>query len=433
MPNTLFVRPLNIYQVDDAQFEWALYDIAGQQLKYGSRSSIELIDQTLMQNGIENVELVGLWPANAAFVGEVNLPGNQARFLQQALPYAVEEQVAQDIEQIHIALGAKNRQGSYSVVNLDRSLFESYYQLFTSDSIDASLHGVFLDAECLALSEDDFCLCVSADSIQLKTKDGKLMSVSSDNLIPYLDSVFLEPDESGETQELTMKIWVTADFMEQAKMLVAQIEQYPHLAVHVEQFGMTAFEFMCECYVRSKSALTNICQGDFKVVKQSGGAWNRWRYVAAIAGLGFILQLGVFIGQGMHFESKAELVGLDALAAYQKIVPNSKKLTLGKLPRIIKGKLNQRNQGAAVDVGFLDLLGEAGYQFDKSSYKKQMHFKSINYNQQRSELVLEMQAQSFDQLESLKNAIVGAGLSAEISSVVQEKEYFRSRISVKGA
>ncbi|WP_197475781.1 hypothetical protein, partial [Oleiphilus sp. HI0043] len=60
-------------------------------------------------------------------------------------------------------------------------------------------------------------------------------------------------------------------------------------------------------------------------------------------------------------------------------------------------------------------------------------FKSINYNQQRAELVLEMQAQSFDQLESLKNAIVSAGLTAKISSAVQEKEYFRGRISVGGA
>ena len=44
-----------------------------------------------------------------------------------------------------------------------------------------------------------------------------------------------------------------------------------------------------------------------------------------------------------------------------------------------------------------------------------------------------MQAQSFDQLESLKNAIVSAGLTAKISSAVQEKEYFRGRISVGGA
>ena len=83
-------------------------------------------------------------------------------------------------------------------------------------------------------------------------------------------------------------------------------------------------------------------------------------------------------------------------------------------------------------MDFLDLLGEAGYQFDKSKFKQQIQFKSINYNQQRGELVLEMQAQSFEQLESLKQSIVGAGLGAKIGSAVQEKDFWRGRISVSG-
>lgn len=434
MPNTLFVRPHKVHQVEGALYEWALYDIAGEQLKYGARSSLEIIDQTLMQNGIENVELIALWPSSAAFVSEVSLPGGQARYLQQALPFAVEEQVAQDIEQIHICLGPKSKRGAYSVINIDHSLFESNFQSFNSEMADIPLAGVYLDAQCLPIAEDDLSLCLSSSSVIVRSLEGKMISLKPDNLIPYLDSVFLAPSEDEEARELSMKVWVAADYMEAAKMLLAQIEQYPHLSISVEQFGLSEFEFLCECYTRNKTTLTNLCQGDFVIARQSSGSWHRWRAVAALAGLGFLLQFGVFIGQGMYFEGQADSAGQSALTAYQKIVPNSKRTTLGKLPRIIKGKLNQQRQGgSSVDVGFLHLLGEAGYQFDRSKFKGQLQFKSINYNQQRAELVLEMQAQSFDQLESLKNAIVSAGLTAKISSAVQEKEYFRGRISVGGA
>jgi general secretion pathway protein L len=433
MPNTLFVRPRKIYQVEDIHYEWALYDIAGEQIKYGANGALDLIDQTLMQNGIENVELVALWPARASFVTEVSLPGGQARFLQQALPFAVEEQVAQDIEQIHIALGAKSKQGGYTVVNIDRSLFEAHYDAIQNGENDFHLSGMYVDADCLVLAESDISICLSDGSVLIKSSDGKLISLKSDNLIPYLDSIFLEPSEDQEAKDLSLRIWVAADYMEQAKMLIAQIEQYPHLKIDIEQYGMSEFEFLCECSLRNKQTLTNLCQGDFKVTHAANSSWRRWRSVAVVAGIGFLLQLGVFIGQGMHYEKQADIVAETALATYQKVVPNSKKVTVGKLPRIIKGKLNQQRQGGSVEVDFLQLLGEAGYQFNRNQYKKQLLFKSINYNQQRAELVLEMQAQSFDQLESLKNAIVSAGLSAKISSAVQEKEYFRGRISVGGA
>ena len=46
MPNTLFVRPSRVHQLDESSFEWALYDIAGEQVKYGANSELDMIDQT---------------------------------------------------------------------------------------------------------------------------------------------------------------------------------------------------------------------------------------------------------------------------------------------------------------------------------------------------------------------------------------------------
>ena len=79
------------------------------------------------------------------------------------------------------------------------------------------------------------------------------------------------------------------------------------------------------------------------------------------------------------------------------------------------------------------LLGDTGFQYQQSKDKLKLKFNSINYNQQRGELLIEMRAESYDQLERLQKSIVSAGLSAKISSAVQEKEYFRGRISVSGS
>jgi len=434
MPNTLFIRPTQVYQTNEAKYEWALYDIAGAQLKYGAQSTLDLIDQTLMQNGIENVEIIGFWPANAAFSSKVALPGNQARYIQQALPFAVEEQVAQDIEQVHIALGSKIRTSEYSVLSVDHALFSAYFNALSDETLAAPLKAIYLDAELLPVADQNLVLCISSDTILLKGDDQRSTCLIPENLIPYLDSLFLEPSEDkAEDQGVNIKIYVEAAELEQAKMLIAQVEQYPGVVVTVEQVGLTQFELLCESHFRQKSATLNLCQGDFQVVSNSGNSWKKWRAVAVIAGLGFLLQLGVFIGQGVYLEQQSAIVGQQTLAKYKKIVPNSKRVTLAKLPRIIKGKLNQKNANSSGDMGFLELLGEAGFQFKNSKHHADLQFKSINYNEQRAELVMEMQAQSFQQLENLKQTIVSAGLSAKISSAVQEKDYFRGRISVSGA
>jgi len=445
MPNTLFIRPNQVHQIDTPTFEWGLYDLTGEQVKYGSKSTLELIDQTLMQNGIENVEVIGLWPAYATFSSKISLPGNQSRLIQQALPFAVEEQIAQDIEQVHIALGGKNKASEYSVLNIDYALFEAYFKVLTTGDLAYPLKAIHLDANLLPIENlqgqaQAMTLCLSSREVVVNQPDGRAISLAHANLIPYLDSIFLgqaesplEGNQSDESSEFKLHVYIEKAQLDQSKMLIAQIEQYPGVKVSSTEIEFSEFELLCIHYFKMKAPAIDLCQGDFKLNTAGNNVWGRWRSVAAIAVIGLLLQLGVFIGQGVFYNQQADKIGQQVLAQYKKIVPNSRKVTLGKLPRIIKGKLNNSNAASNSAVDFLSLLGEAGYQFKNSKHNSQLKFKSINYNEQRGELLLEMQAQSFEQLELLKQSIVSAGLTAKIISNVQEKAFVRGRISVSGA
>ena len=189
---------------------------------------------------------------------------------------------------------------------------------------------------------------------------------------------------------------------------------------------------MCSEFFKLKKTPLNLCQGDYKLSSKSKGVWSRWRSVALIAGLGFLLQLGVFVGQGVYTNQQAELLSAQALKEYKSAVPSSRNVSVEKLPRIIKGQLNQLNNTGVDKLEFLDLLGEAGHQFNTNQARSSLIFHSINYSEQRGELLIELHAKSFDQLESLKKAIVASGLTAKISSAVQEKDYYKGRISVSG-
>lgn len=427
MPNKLFIRPQTAYFADTTLFEWSLYDLTGTQLKIGSPSPLEAIDQSMMQNGIEGAEVILLWPGNMAFNSRVTVPGNQARYLQQALPFLVEEQVAQDIDSLHLSVGAKQSGGEYSVVGIDNGLFESAYDFISMHCESGTLKGAFLDAQMLVTGDSDLFIYIGSERVLLKTKTGEAISLSQSNLVAYLDSLVAEEEDL----DWSVKVFLAEGA--NTSMLMAELEQFDALDIESHDTPLSELELLSEGYFSQSQNAVDLCQGDYKVQSTGNSAWKRWRSVAVIAGIGFLLQLGVFIGKGMYYQDQATLVGEQALAQYKKVVPNSKRVTVDKLPRIIKGKLNQSRNQSTADVDFMSLLGEAGHQFNLTKNKTNFAFKSVSYNQQRGELVMEMQANSFDQLEQLKQAIVASGLTAKISSAVQEENFYRGRISVSGS
>jgi general secretion pathway protein L len=287
----------------------------------------------------------------------------------------------------------------------------------------------------LPINDESLVICISHETTLLKSKDHRSVSSSTQNLLPYLDSLFLGQidEDSVESEPFTITVYIEEKAQDSAGMLIAQIEQYPNVVIEREVIQLTEFELICQNQLQRGVKALNLCQGDFKALSEKNDAWKKWRAVALIAGIGFLLQLGVLVGKGMHYEQQAQEIGQQALAEYKKVVPNSKRVTVAKLPRIIKGKLNQKNVSQSVDLGFLSLLGDIGYQYQKSKDQRNLKFNSINYNQQRGEILIEMHAESYDQLERLQKSIVSAGLTAKISSAVQEKEYFRGRISVSGS
>ena len=435
MPNTLFIRPLNLNgQVpsEEKKYEWALYDIAGKLLKYNAKATLDIIDQTLMQNGLDQVDIIGIFPAYAALCTEVSVPGNQTRYVQQALPFAVEDQIAQDIDEMHLVLGDKTKQGDFHVVGIDHSLFSDFFDALNNEDLVGALKSIYLDSDLINLENNSLKILLSSQQALILESRQKSISLSSNNLIPYLDALFLAPQETENEEEIRVEIILDKSALESSKMLVAEIQQYPHVNINVHEIKESAFEYLCAQFFKLKKTPLNLCQGNYQVSSKNKGVWARWRAVALIAGIGFLLQLGVFIGEGVYLNKQAEKVSAQALAEYKQAMPSAKNISVDKLPRIIKGQLNQLSVGGVTKLDFLELLGEAGNQFNSSPYKSSLIFNSINYSEQRGELMLEMHAKSFDQLEALKKAIVDSGLNAKISSAVQEKDYFKGRISVSG-
>ncbi|KZX77504.1 hypothetical protein A3715_01730 [Oleiphilus sp. HI0009] len=427
MAHKVFLLPVEPYSPNDARYDWRLYDLSGVKVGGGSAISTDDLQQVLMQNGAEGVKAVLVWPSNLSFSTNVDLPSKNARYAQQAIAFAIEDKLATDIELLHFALGKNNSKTGTPVRCVEKSLFIGFHDDVLEAKPDVQLSASYIDAEMLVSSEADIVISLEGDTAIVNAKQCAVR-VRAQNLVPYMDTLLLGPDdESAET--IKIKVYDHNANEADHKILLAELEQYPGCDIDIEALSISSLDLLVESYFHAGAPEIDLCQGELKIVQEGSGQLRQWAWVAGVACIAFLLQLGVFIGKGMHYQSSADDLAQQALATYKQAVPNSKNVSVGRLARIIKGKLRQSNN-KGTDVGFLTLLGEAGYQYQQRKNSTDIQFTALSFNAQRGELVIELRAKNFEQMDQLKTAIVSAGLIAKISSAVQENQYYRGRLSV---
>lgn len=431
MPSKLFVRPCEPYVASAALYDWSLYDVAGMRLANGNAAELGDIDQLLMQNGVDRTNTYLLWPSNLAFSTSVKIPGKQSRYLQQAIGFAIEDRLTQDIELTHMAVGNRSKQGAYPLVCIDKRAFLGFYDDVLAADEHIDLRGAYLDAALLPRQEYDMVISLENNQCLLNSGRHGCIRLAQHNLVPYLDTVFLSPDEeeTASEQPFAIKVYMAESELESNKLLMAELEQYPSAEIHLEPVKISQLDLLAESFIHSGEPNLDLCQGDFKLQNETRASWSKWRWVAGIAVVAFLLQVGVFVGKGVYYQTQAEVFGENALAAYKRAVPSAKNVPVSRLERVIKGQLRQAETTGG-SASFLALLGEAAYQYSRSTNKQGLSFTSVNFNEQRGELVIELRSRNFEQLDQLKKAIVSAGYEVKISSAVQEDNYFRGRLSV---
>ena len=435
MPNKLFIRVLSLSEDEDKQltnFEWALYARAGQKLAGGLAAQFDEVQQILEQNAIDDVQIVGLVPANTINSTQVTIPGKQSRYVQQALPFAVEEQLTEDLDSVHLALGDKNSDGSYSVEVINRRFFECFYDALTETGY--AIHGIFSDASLLPIKDIDIAIGFEDDWALINFEPHTVSRVKLFNLANYVESSLNNGKADGADTEGSKKVhcYIPPQQLESLKIILAELQQNDGVEFTSHDLNIPLIELLCESWFQQGSQGINLCQGEFKVSSTNGPSFKKWYAVAAVASIWFLLQVGLDIGKGYYYQAEANKYESQALQVYKNIFPAERRVTVNNLRRTLKGKLSVAGSTGGGN-NFLSLLSETGYQYSQIPNSEAIKFNSVNFSDQRKELTIELRAASFQQLDQLKNGLTSAGLGAKISSAINEKDSVRGRLSVTGS
>lgn len=433
MSYRLYMQPVPPFgalhgDIEGQRFNWSLVDASGVFQAGGQDDDREVVEQTLAQNDLDHVRLIGLVPGDEALFCFAEIPAKQARYVRQALPFAVEEQVAQDIDTVHLSLGERSDQG-FRVAAIDRQRMAIWHELF--DAVQgADLDSLYPDAALLPVSESRWCICLDGEDTLVAGSRGEWFRMDTVNL-GIFSYTLASPDENEVVAEITVTVYGSeADFEKHAD-LVTQLEQQERLRISKETLQMTPLELLAHAHHNLLCTPINMCQGTFEAVDRSGGLWRLWRPAAIIAAVWFALQVGVELGMGYYHLQEAKQLEQQAMTIYRDVFPNDNRATPQNVRRVLEGQLRlARQSGPRAD--FLSLLTQAGAEYSRLGGGQNVRFDSVNYSRQRGELVVELRADSYDRLSALRSAIGDRGLEARIGSVVNDASGARARLTVSG-
>jgi general secretion pathway protein L len=299
---------LRIPSRSEAALTWAVVDAAGQ-LRSLPSADIGAGLHTLSTG--RRVAL--LVPGADVSQFQVNLPaGNESRLLQLA-PFALEDQVSQDIDQLHFATGQRDAAtGLVPVSVVDRSRMQEW--VARAEELQLIPHAVFAESDLAPVLPGHATMVVAEGQLLLRNDVSRPLLLPADNPSLALEMLL----GGGDTGTVHLAVYSTPEEWEQHGSAVEALrDRVASLKVQLNSGGLVALFAQGLAH----AAPINLLQGTFKPQRNSGAAWLQWRWAAALAGA-LVLLHGAGTFWQLHQARKASArTGADIARLYEALYP----------------------------------------------------------------------------------------------------------------
>ncbi|KKO44602.1 general secretion pathway protein GspL [Arsukibacterium ikkense] len=322
---------------------------------------------------------IALVPASDVVLKQISLPTRPTRQILQALPYMLEDEQAEDIDLLWLALGGLELQeGQYlqQVAVVQRERMDNWLSWLR----DAGFNVVRMLPDALLLPANALPACIELNQ-QWLVKQGAWQATAIDSSWwPQYLALTAMPNIASYSP------W-PADIMQSQQSMEPELP----LALLARQLPEVSFTLL---------------QGPYAPKRQQNKYWQQWRSSAALAAscvLAYLLLQGVSVWQ---LERQLKQVQQHSMAEYQQAFPGE---TIVNLSRQVSQKLASVGGGGEA-ANFLSLLAVLQRQLAEVG---DINVDSLRFDAARTELRFSANAGGFQSFERLKTALEKAGYIVE--------------------
>ncbi len=391
------------------QAEWLLVDTAGTRL--GNVESGPLSQATALAMSRTVVVLV---PGTDVLLAEPELPIKSGTRLAQVVPFALEEQLASDVEDMHFAVGRRESRPGTPVAAVALTAMDAWLAMLKTAGIAPS--AMYSESAAVPLTPNGLTLVIEGKRIHVRRADVPPAVVEAE---PLIEGLQLALAAGSETRE-NVTLYIGADEYEREKDMIEGLREFT-ASLHVKLLTEGPLALLAVTIV-SHSA-TNLLQGTYGVATSIKVSLAPWRYAAMLAGAFVVVHLGVKGVQFWKLGSEEARLDSEIAAVFQQALPGARQVDARAQ---VQARLAQL-RGSGVSGGLmtgLGMLGEAMAQAPDTSVE------ALSYR--TNVLDLRLLAPGVDALDRIQHVVSGRGMTAEIQSATPRDSKVEGRLQFKG-
>lgn len=404
---------------DDQNVEWILADSDGTR-----RSNVSSGSLAQAATAVGDRSVIVLVPPQDLLTTTVHIPARSASKIKAALPFALEENLAEDIERLHFASGSRQENGRLPVVAVAHDTMSEWIARLR----EAGIEPAILAAENHGLAKIPGTLSLLIDEDTIMFNDGAnaefiMQGVKPSDMLAIAGLIGESPKVSAD-QSRHLLVFCTPEQDERLSHdWIALRSEFDSVDVNVLPDG-----------VLPKLAVTvaaghavNLLQGRYGKQTEYAALFKPWRMVAAL-----LLALGIVVMglKGVDYYRLAQdetALRAQFTAEYRQIRPDDTREIAD--PVALVDSLRRSLGGITTSDVFLPGLRELGAALAANSSAK---IEAISYR--AGVIDLRLTAPDVPTLDNIQKAVSASGrFQAAIQSTDQVADQINGRIQIREA
>ena len=397
MPEILVVRlPSAAADTIGAAAEWIIVDGTG-----ARRGNVQSGPLDLAPALATNRKVVVLVPGTDALLAEPVLPVKSGAKLAQVVPFALEEHLAADVEDLHFAVGKRETRPGTPVTVVAHARMEAWQALLANAGLDPDA----IYPETAALPETTNAITLLIDGARVYVRRPEMPGTVLD-VQPLIEALQLAL-ASGEEAREHVTIYVAEDDYERERELLEGLREFT-ASLQLKLLPDGPLPLLAANIVQH--AGVNLLQGQYQSKRRLNVSFAPWRYAAVLAGLFIASHIGLKTWQYFQYRSQEARLDAQIGETYQQLMPGAPLPDTSSARRMVEARLNQLRGSGPVGGVMMTLaaLGEAIGQ------TPDVTIENIAYVNNTTNL--RVVAPSTDALDRIRQLASKHGLASELKS-----------------
>jgi general secretion pathway protein L len=362
-------------------------------------------------------------PAHEALVTESDAPAKNAAKLAQVVPYALEERVADEIENLHFAIGERDSTtGRVPVVVIQRARIDARLAELRAAGLNPA--AVYSEASLLPAMPGQLIALLDGDSITLRSAESPPLVMPALSIVDAFDmalSTQMSAVPGLEAAAPGLLLYAGHDEWQAHQDTVDQLRDR-FTGVKVQLLPSGPLSVLAPAAASGDAV--NLLQGGLAVASPMEFGWKAWRVAAVLAGVLLSLHLGVRFYELSRLKKQEAELNASIEDAFRAAMPGQQNAVNAR-SRVAARLEELRTGGAGSLLPALVAIAQA------RGAAPGVTIEGITYR----EGVLEMRVMAADtpSIDAIGQQLRAANWSAELKGITAAGDTYRGSLSIRKA